>query len=383
MLITADLIFTPEGWLADHLLELGEKGEIMQLRKVRPGDEVHSYKGLLCPGWVNTHCHLELSALKGHIPMGLGMTGFIAEIFGKRNAFTDKEKRLAVEKAMRKLIARGTVAVGDICNSAISLRPKREIPELFTHSFIELLGMDALRAESILAEGLALADLFEGMAHSITPHAPYSVSTPLLREIYQLDNQLRSIHLMESLAERELFEHEGGPFRSFYNKFNLPYQAFGIKSPWQYVTADLSVNEAVIWVHCTEMKPEELDELAGNYPNSMFCLCPRSNYYIHERLPDIHHFLPFEDRVCLGTDSLASNHSLDIFDEIRFLQREYEQLSLHTLIKWGTMHGAKALQQSNKFGIFAPGFRPGINLITEIDQQKMRLTEKSRVEMLF
>ena len=93
--------------------------------------------------------------------------------------------------------------------------------------------------------------------------------------------------------------------------------------------------------------------------------------------------MPFEDRICLGTDSLASNYSLDLFDEIKLIQKEFPEISLHSLIKWGSTQGAKALRQSNKFGIFTAGFRPGINLITEIDQTQMRLTEKSRVEKLF
>ena len=268
MLISADFIYSPEGWLGYHLLEMDEQGTIKELRMRSPDDQTQHFKGLLCPGWVNVHCHLELSALKGYIPEGLGMTGFISEIFNKRNAFTDKEKRLVVEKAMHRLIKTGTVALGDICNSTISLRPKKEISGLFTHSFIELLGLDALRAQKIFLEGLELADSFGNLSHSITPHAPYSVSTSLLREIYALPAQLRSVHLMESLEERELFEENGGPFRSFYEKFNLPYQAFAIKSPWQYVSADLSVSEDVIWVHCADMRPAELLELAETYPNS-------------------------------------------------------------------------------------------------------------------
>ena len=383
MLISADYIYTPEGWLDHHLLETDEQGTIKELRMISPDDQPQHFNGLLCPGWVNVHCHLELSALKGHIPVGTGMTGFISEIFSKRNAFTDKEKRLAVEKAMYSLIKTGTVALGDICNSTISLRPKKEISGLFTHSFIELLGLDVLSAQKIFSEGLELADSFEDLSHSITPHAPYSVSTSLLREIYSLPAQLRSIHLMESLEERKLFEEDDGPFRRFFEKFNLPYQAFAVKSPWQYVSADLSVNEDVIWVHCADMRPDELAELAEKFPDSMFCLCPRSNHYIHKRLPEIRHFLPFEDRICLGTDSLASNHSLDLFDEIKLLQKEFPEISLHRMIKWGSTQGAMALRQSNKFGIFAAGFRPGINLITEIDHTHMRLSEKSRVEKLF
>ncbi|RMG22242.1 MAG: hypothetical protein D6730_16810 [Bacteroidetes bacterium] len=380
--ISADYIYSPEGWKQQHLLEVGSGGHILGFRPLAPGDEYEFYPGLLCPGWVNAHCHLELSVLKGRIPQGTGMTGFIQALLRQRAGATEAESRAAAAAAMDEAWQSGTVGMGDICNTALTA-PLKRTHALRTHSFVELLGLDATKAAEILANGLDLLQAFEGLPASLTLHAPYSVSEALRHAVFNHSRELLSIHLLESTQERELFAHGSGPFIDFYRQMGIPFTPFPQKDPAAYILHGLEPRPLLL-VHNTEMQPQQIEELMQRFPQLYVCLCPRSNQYIHRSFPHIEHFLPFSERVCLGTDSLASNHSLHILEEIRAIQQRFPAVNLHTLLQWASTNGAKALQWGTIFGIFAPDYRPGINWIDhiEIQQEQPRLTPQSKLHKL-
>lgn len=383
-LLTADYLYSPEGWLKDHVLELGEGGRVLALRPRRRGDSCQSYAGALCPGWVNVHCHLELSFLRGKLPPGLGMTAFILQVVGLRQQASEEAMRAHALDAMNEAWATGTVAMGDTCNLPLTASLKRS-HSLFTHSFVEILGVPPERAAHILTKGQETRQAFTGLAHSLSPHAPYSMSSALLELLYAHSRGPYSIHLLESRAERQLFEAKAGPFLDFYQRLGIALPDFGASSPIEHITRHMPPHPPIIWVHTTEITPEELAALFHQHPQAYVCLCPRANDYLHGRSPQLSTYasLP-EDRLCLGTDSLANNETLDLFDEIRTLQQQHPAASLHQLIRMGTTNGGKALQQASNFGIFAVGARPGVNLIGPLTAQggMPRLSPHSRVKKL-
>lgn len=381
-LITADYIFSPDGWLTDTCLEIDESGKILQISPLPAVFSGQTYKGILIPGLINAHCHLELSMLAGEIPRLTGMTGFILEVIGKRNHFPEAVQRQAAVEAMEELWESGTVAVGDICNTGTTIEAKQNSP-LFTYSFIELLGLGDGRAEGILAQGLELQEAFGNLPNDLSPHAPYSMSSKLIQEIYAQKPALISVHLLESREETQLFHKKKGPFYDFYRRMNIPFEGFEAENPIEHVLKDADSGQPMILVHNTEMSEQEIESVARQFPEAYFCLCPRSNAYIHGTFPDFRRFLNHQDRICLGTDSLASNDSLNIFDELVILQQEQPEIPLHSLIIWATWNGARALGQSDKFGIFAPGYSPGINLISNIAQEAVRLTGDSQLIKLY
>ena len=199
MTLSARYIFHQNRFLSNHVLELDESGTVLALRPVLPTEDVAILDGILCPGFVNAHCHLELTAYGGLIPEATGMVGFVQQLMKARRekALTVEAEETAVLEAMREMRQAGTVLVGDICNGLVSLKAKKAFPQLQTHSFIELLGLNGEKADVILENGLELARQFGGMPHSISPHAPYSMSEALLKAIYASKSPLFSIHLLE------------------------------------------------------------------------------------------------------------------------------------------------------------------------------------------
>lgn len=384
--ISADYIFTsPHGLMENHYVQLSEVGIIQGIHPIHETENIEQYSGILTPGFINAHCHLELSAMKNQISEGTGMVGFIQEIFAKRQSFTDKEKIEAATREVKKMWQGGTVALGDICNTLVSLTVKCRHPELFTFSFIELLGLDPARIELELEKGRQYVSEFEmeGMQSSITSHAPYSMSQALLAEIALQKPERLSIHLLESKAEREIFELGSGDFTGFYEAIQAGPQNFPVTNPIDYVLEGLEEDQAMVLIHNTEMKKSEIKRVSRRFPQASFCLCPRSNYYIHNTYPDVLNFANITERICLGTDSLASNHDLNVFEEAKCIHEITPKIPLARILDWLTFQGALAIGQEARLGSFRMGSKPGVNLIQEVDLKQLRLTKESRAVKLY
>lgn len=361
-LFSASALYSPGGWLRDHVLEVSADGRVEALRPRRATDRPQVHPGCLIPGWVNAHCHLELSALRGDIPEGTGMTGFIGRLFRARAGYAEAALSRAAQQALQAMADRGTVGLGDISNLPVSLAAKQATPAVKTHTFVETLGLATRQAEARLAQAQALAAQCAqaGLAYSLTPHAPYSVSAELLRRLYALAEGPLSLHLLESTEEVDLFETGRGPFARFYAELDLPYERFAAPDALQHAIADLPAEARMLFVHNVELRPPQLRSLVAGFPHAWFVLCPRANWYIHRRLPPVPAFAAVTDRFCLGTDSLASNYSLDLGEEVAYLLRAFPQLDLHRVVRWATTHGAQALGLGAHLGAFQVGTRPGV-----------------------
>jgi len=140
----------------------------------------------------------------------------------------------------------------------------------------------------------------------------------------------------------------------------------------------------LLLVHNTFTEKSDLGELRKNRPleNTWFALCPNSNLYIENQLPPIPLFQKEGLNICLGTDSLASNHQLSILAEMITIQQNFHEIELTELLTWATLNGAEALGINKDFGSFETGKKPGINLITGIDFKNMKLTKSSKVKRL-
>ncbi len=382
-LLFADKIYTPEKWLTGYLLEVSNDGVIQDVRPRTMGEKVEEFRGILSPGFINAHCHVELSGLKSTIDKKMGMTGFIRSLVQQRKLIPEKKLVVAAKKALEHMWNQGIVALGDICNTTHSLEGKKQHSYLYSHNFIELFGLDPLRTERIWEEGVNLANKWTSFPHSITSHAPYSMSSSLIRKINAAQPKLMSIHLLESKEEREWFSKATGPFSDFYQGLNLPEPNNEGQAEIPYLIQEMNRMQSVLWVHLTEIESQEVDWLMKQFPNSYFCLCPRSNRYIHDTSPQLNVFKGWEDRICLGTDSLASNDSLDILAEINVLAKQESSFSFHQLLSFGTYQGAKALKISDKYGQFSPGMRPGINLISCPSGKIDEVRESGQLEKLF
>jgi len=347
------------------------------------------YSGILVPGFVNTHCHLELSHLEGKIEERTGIGGFIGKINKLRNEETDKEK--AIKIADRKMWSAGTAAVGDISNSILTIDTKLK-SKIFYHTFVESFGFHPLRAEIAFnyAEFVQHEFIENGLKSSITPHSPYSVSDPLFKKIKEnalAKSSILSIHNQESKGETQFYKDGTGQIANhLQNNLGIDishWQPTG-KSSLISILKFLPTKNQLILVHNTFTEKADLDELKKNrsLENTWFTLCPNSNLYIENQLPPISLFQHENLNICLGTDSLASNHQLSILAEIVTLQQKFPEIELTELIIWATLNGAKALEIDKDFGSFEPGKKPGVNLISGVDFRSMKLTENCKVKRL-
>ncbi len=380
----ADAIYHPAGWVYDQGLALSEEGKVLGWEVNPTGSDVKRIQGILVPGWINAHCHLELSAFGGRIPEQVGMTGFIGALFQLRRSIDEATQRQAVSRAMQHMRRLGTAAVGDISNGLISL-PAKQMESLTAHTFIEILGLDPTEAGSRLEAGKKVQAEFSGQKTSLTPHAPYSTSSQLFQAIYQTGQGHVSIHVAESIEEQQLFKHADGPFRDFYRELGIYFRPFDSQDPLDHALEHLPKETKALLVHLTQVPPERFSLLRAEFPQAWFCLCPRSNWYLHRQLPPITELdSQVRQKICLGTDSAASNYSLDLWEEVLFLLNRFSTLNLHEVLRWATTQGAEALGYQGQLGQFLVGKRPGVLCLEGLNktQEGFSLGSDPRVSVL-
>jgi cytosine/adenosine deaminase-related metal-dependent hydrolase len=351
---------------------------------------VEHYSGILCPGFINAHCHLELSHLKGKIAEKTQLPEFLRQIFLLRNGEEDFQEMTALQ-ADRFMWKSGIVAVGDIANSSLTLGIKEESP-IFYHTFIECFGFVPEKAPRAFEYAYFISRLYEAskLPASKVPHSPYSVSDDLLKLIVEdarKNDSILSIHHQESLEEDKMFADKSGGLIKHYRD-NLKLDTDFWKPTGESSTFALLENipkeNRLLLVHNTFLDEEKLKLISENrsVQNTFLVTCPNANLYIENCLPDYRLFRDSGFPVCIGTDSLASNHSLSVLDEMKAIGENFPEITIDELLKWACINGARALGIDGWAGSIEIGKKPGINLITGVDLKNMKLTSKVKLRKL-
>ena len=349
--------------------------------------EIHSvefFNGIIVPGFVNCHCHLELSYLKNEIPAGSGLAAFLMAVNSVRNSL-QKDINQAIKDADNEMFKEGIVLCADICNTASTFVLKQESRIKYI-SLLEVFGIDSSRAEIRMNEILELARTAEEMdlPHWIVPHGVYSISLALFRLIknYTKSNKISSIHFMESADEQTLLESHSGSLMESYKKFLPSVSDMKITDNHiQALTDEITSSGNLMLIHNTFVNKDHIDKLkerAGLY----WCLCPNSNLYIEQKMPPVNLLAGEGCNIVIGTDSLGSNRSLSISEELKTIQLYFPSLSLETLISWATINGAKALGEVSDKGSIVPGKKPGLVLLKNVDLVNLKLLPDTAVHRL-
>jgi aminodeoxyfutalosine deaminase len=362
----------------DQVLITDDKGTVEAIVPAPDaGSEVQHFPGIISPGFVNCHCHLELSHMKGAISEKTGLINFVYDIIRLRH-FSENEILDAIRQGDAEMIKNGIVAVGDICNNALTLQQKTA-SQLHYQNFIEASGFTDIVAEERFERALQIRQAFisNSLQASIVPHAPYSVSESLWKMIVHLHgNDLLTIHNQETIPENELFLERKGDFLSFYEKMKIDIAWFiaSGKTSLQTFLPKFLPQQQVILVHNVFTTKEDIlfTKNAGN-TGLYWCLCPNANLYITDQLPDIPMLVTEDCSLVFGTDSLASNHQLSILDEMKSVREHFPEIPLQSLFNWATLNGAKALQIDHQFGSFEKGKKPGVVICKEDLSQCERL----------
>jgi cytosine/adenosine deaminase-related metal-dependent hydrolase len=363
--------------IKDGVVYTNDAGEVLKVFTADQSSEIEPsliqcFNGIIAPGFVNAHCHLELSHLYKQMPENTGLISFIKQLQKIRNQSSEEIEHAAVEW-QQKMQEAGIVAVGDVCNGTNSLKAKQK-GILHYHNFIELFSFNPTKAEESLQHGFALLNQFNQVSinntkftSSISPHAPYSTSLELIKLIANLPNDAHLplfIHNQECKAEQDMYLEANGEFIDMLHSFGISTTHWKRQTKNSMLTVAnlLQHNTKMLWVHNTFSTAQEITKVVELIPNSYFCLCPNANLFIENKLPDFNVFLNYTDNVCLGTDSLASNHQLSIINEMQTIQQN-TSIDFDTLLKWGTLNGAKALGFDEQLGSIETGKTPGLNLL--------------------
>ncbi len=366
---------------ANEVLITNRQGVIADIvNEPDAGDDIEYLEGILTPGFINCHCHLELSHMKGVIAPGSGLVDFILKVVSERHV-TEELIIAAIDEAEMEMLRNGIVAVGDICNNAITV-PQKIKGNLTYHNFIEATGFIPAVAGKRFQLMLDVFGEFEKWlpANSITPHAPYSVSPPLFKLLNESGaNRLLSIHNQEIADENALFENGTGGLLSMYGMMGIDISFFRPtgQSALQSWLPHFNREQTLILVHNVATSARDV-EFAGKHASGSgiqlyYCLCPNANLYISKALPQLTLFSDLHEQMVLGTDSLASNQQLSILSEMNTLLKFFPALKQESLLMWATSNGAKALEIDNKFGSFEKGKQPGIVLIDDSFEKASRL----------
>lgn len=372
--------------LQDHVLIAKPDGTIVELiHHDEAGDNVEAFRGIISPGFINCHCHLELSHMKGHIPKNTGLVDFVLKVVNERH-YAEAEILAAIEAAETEMKQNGIVAVGDICNNALTI-PQKMKGRLRYYNFIEASGFPPAVAAVRFKRASDIYDMYAVFMNSnaIVPHAPYSVSPELFRRINAFtSNRVLSIHNQETSAEDELFEAGAGDLARLYERMNIDISFFrpSGKSSLQTYLPYLDKAITLLLVHNVHTSEKDLSFLkhqpVTDKLEPFFCLCPNANLYISNQLPDINRLLAHDCAIVLGTDSLASNDQLSILEEMKTISRHFPELPLASQLAWATSNGARALQMETELGSFSAGKKPGIVLIEQANGLKLQVDSSSR-----
>ncbi len=279
----------------------------------------------------------------------------------------------------------GIIAIGDICNNDLAISTKNN-PQLHYYNFIEVSGWNPLIASERFERSKSIYDKYKENEKktSMVPHAPYSVSYPLWEKITPYYAQkVVSIHNQETQTEDEFFFKGTGELLKMYEmmKIDNSFYKFPEASSLQSYFEKLFSASSVILVHNTFIKQNDIDFIARKKPSGQlvsFCLCPNANIYIENTLPPVLMLEDNEVNIVVGTDSLASNHQLDILEELKTISKKLPGIKTELMLKWATLNGAKALQMENMLGSFEKAKQPGIVLIENIEGNKFTPNSKAR-----
>lgn len=386
----------------DQVLITTQSGQIEAIvPKSVAGDNLQMVNGILCPGFVNTHCHLELSHMKGLIPEHTGLPDFILKIVNERH-FPEATILEAIVQAEAAMLKDGIVAVGDISNNALTAKQKQQ-RQLAYHTFVEISGWKPTIAEARFTYAQEVmeqfrlieaadslnpqTDLFQPLKSSFSPHAPYSVSHALWQKMMPyFEGQTVTIHNQETAAENELFQNGTGAFVDMYHAMNIDQTHFsptGQNSLPSYFP-QLQKAKNILLVHNTNTSEADIMFAQAcaskNAQTVYYTLCVNANLYIENTLPPIQLLRDQNANIVLGTDSLSSNHQLSILAELKTIAQHFPNIPLNVLLQWATSNGAKALQMDAVFGSFEKGKQPGVLVIN--NHQQPQINQATTVERL-
>ncbi len=376
--VTAEFVYTLTDAepIRNGFVEYDEQtGEIISVGACG-SDEIVS-EGALTPGFVNAHCHVELSHLHKKFVKGSGMAGFIDQINALRDWAGRERKQELVKEWMDKMWNDGVSAMADISNDDSSFDVKAS-HNMYTRTFLEVFGSEPEMCEGVMTEVTELQKVADaaGIDAAPTPHSCYTMSPQLLSESAAagLKRGYISYHSQESQEEEDLLLTGSGAMyeNRVRNGMSTP-PVTGESSLKYFIQRLAQVHEApydehILLVHNVCLSQDDVEAAKKVMKNVWWAICPLSNIFIHNALPPIGLMRKNGLSIALGTDSLSSNDDLDMVAEMICLHKNFPEVPMNEILVWACLNGARFLSKDKVLGTLEAGKRPGIVRISGIDE---------------
>ena len=375
--ITAEFVYTLAGTepIRNGFVEFDEDGTILATGVCAPGETVS--EGALTPGFVNAHCHVELSHLHKKFVKGSGMAGFIDQINALRDWAGRERKQELVKEWMDRMWTDGVSAMADISNDDSSFDIKSS-HAMYTRTFLEVFGSEPEMCDGVMNEVSQLQDVADqaGIDAAPTPHSCYTMSPRLLSESAAagLKRGYLSYHSQESQEEEDLLLTGTGAMYENRVRNGMSTPPVTGESSLKYFIHRLEearkapYDEHILLVHNVCLKQDDIDAAKRVMNNVWWAICPLSNIFIHNALPPVRLMRKNGLAIAIGTDSLSSNDDLDMVAEMNCLHENFPEVPMSEILTWASLNGARFLSKENELGTLEPGKRPGIVRINAIDK---------------
>jgi aminodeoxyfutalosine deaminase len=316
---------------------------------------------ILIPGLVNAHTHLELSLLPRGPETARSFTEWLAHVIETRRHWAEEDFLASARDGARQCLSTGTTLVGDISSSGISWRALQG-EKVRGVVFEEVVGLaPEMAPERVASVSARLDQAIPGprLGSGVSPHAPYSVSPQLYRAVARLAHERDlplATHVAESRSELLFLESGEGEFAHFLSALGALPEGWSAPrlSPIAFLESAGVLNPGVLLIHCNYLDAEGLSAIRSS--NGHVVYCPRSAAFFGHQGHPVRLLLDRGINVALGTDSLASNRSLSILDEMRFLAATRQDIKAEEIFRMATLNGAAALRQGGHLGRLRPGY---------------------------
>lgn len=375
--IAASWVYPLDGEpIRNGFVEYDEDGTIVATGQCAEGEEV--LEGALVPGFVNGHCHVELSHLHKKFVKGTGMAGFIDQINALRDWAGREKKQELVKEWMDLMWQRGVSAMADISNDDSSFDIKASHP-MYTRTFLEVFGSEPEMCEGVMKEVTELNALADsaGIDAAPTPHSCYTMSPQLLSASAAagLSKGWLSYHSQESQEEEDLLLTGTGAMYENRKRSGMSTPPVTGSSSLKYFISRLEETGTapfdghILLVHNVCLQQDDVDAAKKAMKNVFWAICPLSNIFIHNALPPVPLMRANGLDIMVGTDSLSSNDDLDIVKELYCIHENFPEVPMNEILTWACFNGARFLAKDDVMGSLTPGKKPGVVLVRNIDAE--------------
>ena len=365
MIIRARTVVTMDGEpiengaLAVSGNQIADVGKFDEIRARNAGEIVDLGEQALLPGFINAHCHLDYTCLRGKIPPQKSFADWIRAINAEKAKFSPNDYIASINDGFAEAKRFGTTTIANLSAFAELIPQIRE--PIRTWWFAELIDVRAPERSNEIVD-LAIGSLKSAPNWGLAPHALFTASKNLYshcEEVARREDILLTTHLAESLEEMEMFRDASGPLYEFLKSIGRNMSDCGRQTPLELFLGAPGGRALPHWIvsHLNELTESDFDLLERSERRFHVVHSPRSHdYFNHSRFP-FEKLRALGFNICLGTDSLASNDSLSLFDEMRAFRRSEPGISPDKILKMVTVNPARALRQENTLGRIRRGFR--------------------------